>query len=109
MGVLDWTDIVTTVTFMTMANQWSIAAAKAEFSRVVGQAARRPQILSNRGTPVAVVVGIEDYQRMSKHAGAQARVRALLDVSAKLGAEGGVDLAIPVRRSRRDPFRAPGR
>jgi len=48
------------------AHQWSIASAKAEFSRVVGEAAKRPQVISNRGKPVAVVVGIDEYECLSK-------------------------------------------
>ena len=89
------------------AHQWSIASAKAELSRVVGQAAKRPQVIANRGKPVAVVLGIDEYERLSKDTRARASYRALLELSAQLRNDGGVELDIPARRSRPDPFGRP--
>jgi prevent-host-death family protein len=93
---------------MTMAkNHWSVAAAKASFSRVLHDAEAKPQVIDNRGTPVAVVISIAAYRQTicdpdSDLAGA--RWRKFLAHSAALRKTGGVTLDIPPRQPRRDPF-----
>jgi prevent-host-death family protein len=48
---------------MTMNKaHWSVAAAKAELSHVIEQSSVAPQIIEERGQPVAVVVSFADYQ-----------------------------------------------
>jgi len=91
---------------MTMSRaRWSIAAAKAELSKVVRHAQREPQVLENRGEPVAVVVGLDEYRRGSER---QARVtawRGFLERTAAMVTEtGGIDLELPPRTTRPDPF-----
>lgn len=94
---------------MTMSSRaWSIASAKAEFSAVVRRAAREPQIIENRGQPVAVVLAFDAYREWQEQCAQNARMQALLRLSAELRAEGGVDLGIPPRSARssaRSPLR----
>jgi len=60
-------------------------------------------MLENRGEPVAVVLAMDDYQRLSAHERTSARWKAFLALSESLGEDGAV-LAIPTRRSRPNPF-----
>jgi prevent-host-death family protein len=88
---------------MTMSNRrnhWSVASAKAELSRVVEDAQRRPQVIERRGKPVAVVVAIDQFEDSS----GGARWRRFLDVSAEIRASGGVELSLPPRERRASPF-----
>lgn len=90
---------------MTMsARPWSIAAAKAEFSNVVRRAARTPQFIANRGEPVAVVLGVDEFRRLCKRDDKVVRWREFLRFSAELRANGGWDLELPPRQPRRSPF-----
>ena len=94
-------------TVMTMSSRWSIASAKAELSAVVRKAAREPQVIQNRGEPVAVVLSYDDYQRWRAHEDQRVRFKGFLDASKALRAAGGVVLDIPRRRTRAagaDPF-----
>jgi prevent-host-death family protein len=95
--------IVTTTTFMTMSKRghhWSVASAKAELSRVVHDAQRRPQVIESRGKPIAVVVGIEQFEDGS----AAARWKRFLDASAEVRVQGGAELRVPKRSRRGSPF-----
>lgn len=97
--------MVMTATLMTMsASPWSIAMAKAELSRLVRAAHDRPQVIENRGRPVAVVLSAEAYQRVTDAARESDRWRAVLALSAELRASGGTTLKVPRRRARRSPF-----
>lgn len=47
-------------------NTWQLQSAKAQLTEVVNQANKRsPQIITVRGKPKAVVIGIEDYLEFS--------------------------------------------
>ncbi|MGL5940360.1 MAG: type II toxin-antitoxin system Phd/YefM family antitoxin [Waterburya sp.] len=49
-----------------MLNQWQLQAAKNKFSQVVKQAQQgKPQYITVHGKPTAVVVSIEDYQKLN--------------------------------------------
>jgi prevent-host-death family protein len=89
---------------MTMSNRssnhWSVAAAKAELSRLVENAQRRPQVIERRGKPVAVVVAIDQFEDSS----GGARWRRFLDESADIRASGGGQLRVPRRERRVSPF-----
>jgi prevent-host-death family protein len=98
------TNIVTKRSLMTMSDRWNVASAKAELSRVIARAKRAPQVIEKRGEPVAVVVGVHDYERMVERDRRAARWRSFLEISAELRAEGGAQLEIPPRTSRRSPF-----
>jgi prevent-host-death family protein len=97
--------MVTKARIMTMSSRtWSVAAAKAELSRVLRRARREPQVIESRGEPIAVVVGVDDYRRLSEHESSTRRWRAFLELSKTLGVGGGADLDIPPRRPRASPF-----
>jgi prevent-host-death family protein len=89
---------------MTMSsrssNHWSVAAAKAELSRLVENAQRRPQVIERRGKPVAVVVAIDQFEDSS----GGARWRKFLEASAEIRASGGGQLRVPRRERRVSPF-----
>lgn len=98
-------DMVMMSILMTMSSsRWNIASAKAELSRLVRQARRRPQVIENRGTPVAVVLSAEDFERMAEADRGAGRWRAYLALSAEIRADGGATLEVPRRRARRSPF-----
>lgn len=89
---------------MTMTKRWSIAAAKAELSHVVRESQTQPQLIENRGEPVAVLVGIDEYRRLAERDEAAARLQRFLELSAAIRAEGGVELELPRRTPRPSPF-----
>ena len=92
--------MVTKRTLMTMSNRWSVASAKAELSRLVEDAQRRPQVIERRGKPVAVVVAIEQFE----DGGAATRWRKFLAASAEIREKGGAELRVPRRTRRASPF-----
>ncbi len=95
--------MVTIRTLMTMSSRaprWSVASAKAELSRVVEDAQRRPQVIERRGKPVAVVVGLAQYEDVE----AAARWRRFLEVSEEIRDAGGGELRVPPRVRRPSPF-----
>lgn len=99
------TEMVTSTTLMTMSgSRWSIATAKAEFSRLVLEARTQPQVIENRGRAVAVVVSSEEYRRLAQNQDASERWRAVLELSAEIREEGGATLAVTRRRARRSPL-----
>lgn len=96
-------------TIMTMSSPWNIAAAKAGLSRLVREARLRPQVIENRGRPVAVVISADEYQRVTEIEQATGRWQAVLALSAAIRADGGAALRIPRRRPRRSPLLGKGR
>lgn len=86
-------------------SRWSIAAAKAELSHVVRSAQREPQVLENRGEPVAVVLGIDEYRRTSERETTKARwVAFLARTDAMVTSGAAFNLETPPREPRSDPF-----
>lgn len=86
---------------MTMSShRWSVAAAKAELSRLVESAQRHPQVIERRGKPVAVVVAVAEFEDRAP----AARWQKFLDVSAETREAGGGELRVPRRTPRRSPF-----
>jgi prevent-host-death family protein len=54
-------------------NQWTVAQAKAKFSQLIEQAAKRgPQTITRNGRLAAVVVDAEEWQRRSQRNGSLA-------------------------------------
>jgi len=50
-----------------MQTQWAIQNAKNQFSKVVDTAIQGvPQVVTRRGTPVAVVVSVEQFNLLTK-------------------------------------------
>jgi prevent-host-death family protein len=88
-------------------NSWGLAAAKAQLSEVVERAQHAPQIIERRGKPVGVVLGVKRHEESERRAflgSAEQRMREFLELSAAIGAEGGVELSIPRRGTRKSPF-----
>ena len=48
---------------------WTVAEAKARFSELIERARTRPQTITRRGQPAAVVVSVEEWERKSKRIG----------------------------------------
>lgn len=85
---------------------WSVSAAKARLSEVLGEAKRAPQVIENRGTAVAVVLSAEAYAALSKRAEAPkpSPMAQWLDETAKLKAAHDLSLEVAPRRGgRRKP------
>jgi prevent-host-death family protein len=83
---------------MTMSS-WTVAAAKARFSALVAGARRRPQRITKRGRPVAVVMGVDHYQRVSGRAErAPHPMAAFLSLTDRMRRAGGLELKPPRRR-----------
>ncbi|MDJ0636043.1 MAG: type II toxin-antitoxin system Phd/YefM family antitoxin [Xenococcaceae cyanobacterium MO_188.B29] len=50
-----------------MLNQWQLQEAKNKFSQVIKQAQQgNPQYITVHGKPTAVIVSIEDYQKLNQ-------------------------------------------
>lgn len=62
---------------------WNIAEAKQRFSEVVRRAAEEPQVIYNRGRPVAAVIGTETLASLEA-CRKQARPRTLAEEMAEL-------------------------
>jgi prevent-host-death family protein len=94
---------------MTMS-AWSIADAKARFALLVSDSRKHPQRITRRGKPVAVVLGIDEYEELTQALARQAAhpMRDFLDASRRLRARGDIEIELPRRtkgRARPDPFR----
>jgi prevent-host-death family protein len=98
------TKMVMNTKLMTMSARWNVAAAKAELSLVLKNAQREPQVIERRGEPVAVIVGIDEYNRLREGERRARQWKDFLELSAALRAEGGVELEVPKRRARPSPF-----
>ena len=85
---------------MSSSNRWSVAAAKAELSRVVASAQLRPQVIERRGKPVVVVIAVDAYEEGSSGS----RWRKFLQTAAEIRAEGGGEIRVPPREPRPSPF-----
>ena len=85
---------------MSTPNRWSVAAAKAELSRVVRSAQQRPQVIERRGTPVAVVVAMHQYKDDTP----AARWQKFLKQSEEFRKSGGGIIRVPRRTTRPSPF-----
>jgi len=86
---------------------WQVAEAKAKLSELLDDAAAAPQTIERRGTPVAVVLGIEAYRAATEQlraAAAGTRMNVFLARCAELRARGGVTLRVGRRAARPSPF-----
>lgn len=85
-------------------NAWSIATAKAKFSTVVGNAKKRPQIISRRNKPVAILLNIGDYKRMeAANDSAIPSIKSLISELHKIQKEENIVIEVPPRKDRRIP------
>ena len=91
---------------MTM---WNIAAAKQSLTQVIRDAQTAPQIISNRGKPVAAVIAIESLADVERARTARPpRLTELLAPlrEAALEQGGGVDAPFGTRVDRSNAFAA---
>jgi hypothetical protein len=88
------------LTMSIESHRWSVAAAKAELSRVLTLAPRHPQVIERRGKAVAVVIAIDQFEDET----AGARWRKFIELSAELRADGGAELRLPRRERRASPL-----
>ncbi len=92
---------------MTM---WNIAAAKQSFTQVIRDAQTAPQIISNRGKPVAAVIAIESLADVERARTARPpRLTELLAPLREAALEQHVDVDAPfapfgTRADRRNAF-----
>jgi prevent-host-death family protein len=68
--------VMTMMTILTIGGQhmtntaaWTVAEAKAKFSRVIEQAHTAPQTITRNGRPAAVVVSPEEWERRTSRVG----------------------------------------
>lgn len=90
---------------MTMSS-WSVADAKARFSKLVARAAKSPQRITRRGRPVAIVTRPAEDDAGNGPKPPHPMEEFLRRCEA-LRAEGALDLTLPPRkrdRRRSDPF-----
>jgi prevent-host-death family protein len=86
---------------------WQVAEAKAKLSELLADAATHPQVIERRGTPVAVVLGIEAYAAANAQlieSSVESRMARFLEHCAALRGRGGVVLRVGRRVSRPSPF-----
>jgi prevent-host-death family protein len=79
---------------------WNVASAKARLSELLKKTRSGPQVIENRGEPVAVVLSMAEYDRLQS-AAAEPRPSAMhefLERTAKLRGRDGVELEIPARK-----------
>jgi prevent-host-death family protein len=87
---------------------WKIAAAKQRFAEVIRAAQTEPQLILNRNSPVAVLVGPEHFVRLQ----ALEKVNlapTLAELTAELRricAEEAYELEVPARFDRPNPFQS---
>lgn len=86
-----------------------VAEAKADLSRVLREAPEGPIVIHNRGRDVAVVLGIEEYERIvsndhARGSSMQELLRGIEELKSRFG--GGAELdAKPIEYEPTDPFR----
>lgn len=87
--------------------KWSVAEAKARLSELLNETPKAPQVIENRGREVAVVLSMDEYQRLQRYKAQtepQVRMNEFLAFSARLREEGGAALALSPRVTRLSPF-----
>ena len=86
---------------------WNIAAAKQSLTQVIRDAQTAPQIISNRGRPVAAVIAIESLADVERaRAASPLRLTDLLAPlrEAALEQQGDAEASFGVRADRRNAF-----
>lgn len=88
---------------------WSVSEAKARLSEVLTRARRGPQVIENRGEPVAVVISKQEFDRLQqlRSEPRPSAMAELLDFTRKLKEQGDLELELPARVlevDRADPF-----
>ena len=79
---------------------WSVSEAKARLSELLGRAKRGPQVIENRGEPVAVVLSKAEFDRLQV-ADTKPRPSPLaefLEFTEALKAAGDLSFEVPPRK-----------
>lgn len=85
-------------------NTWNMAYAKSHFAAVIKQSEDKPQIISRRNKPVAVIMNVDQYD---KSTAGEARVASIKETFAKLKRiqkKEKIIIEIPERKDREDAF-----
>jgi prevent-host-death family protein len=79
---------------------WNVATAKARLSELLKKARGGPQVIENRGEPVAVVLSTAEYQRLQQAAEAPrpSAMHAVVELTQGLRGADGLGLELPRRR-----------
>jgi prevent-host-death family protein len=92
-----------------MSKAWNIVETKAKLSEVLKRANIEPQIIENRGEPIAVILSMEEFNRLSQIAGENKKSATMKDflrlsknLSKKIQEE-GTELNLPNRNDRKMP------
>jgi prevent-host-death family protein len=91
-----------------MSRKWSVAEAKAKFSRVLADAKEEAQAIQNRGVDVAVVLDADTYRALLvrlEETKPSERLKRFLRASEAIRSQGGAEIHIAKRRSRPSPLR----
>jgi prevent-host-death family protein len=85
---------------------WKIAQAKQHLSDVVRQAAKEPQVLTNRDRVVAAVVGAEEFERFQQWRSQRSlgSIAEALSQARQICAEEDYSLDVPARGDRENPI-----
>jgi prevent-host-death family protein len=90
-----------------MSKAWNIVDTKAKLSEVIKRANVEPQIIENRGEPIAVILSMEEFNRLNKIAGENkksATMKDFLQLSKRLSKkiqEEGIEFNLPDRKDRK--------
>jgi prevent-host-death family protein len=85
---------------------WTVSQAKQHFSEVVRAAAQEPQVVVNRGRPVAVVVEpkrFEEYEQ-ARAKGRRPSLAEAVEELRRICAEDNWELEVPPRTDRPNAF-----
>ena len=78
---------------------WSVSEAKARLSEVLSRARKGPQVIENRGEPVAVVISKREFDRLQHlHAAPKPSAMAeFLEFTRHLRQQGDLEFELPAR------------
>lgn len=87
-------------------DKWNISTAKAKFAKLILSSEKEPQIICNRGKPVGAVVQIGLFRELMalKETMEKPTIAQLLDELKTIRQSEPIDIEIPDRRNRRNPF-----
>ena len=87
-------------------DRWNIAEAKAKFTQVVDSSRDSPQIICKRNKPVSAIVHIDLFSKLMRLGENEKKptIAQLLDELKDIRQTEDIDIEIPERRDRPNPF-----
>ena len=82
-------------------NTWNIAVAKSGFSELINGAKEKPQIITRRNRPVAVVLDISEYEKLDLKKTKAPGIRNLIEELRLIQKEEKIVIEIPERADRK--------